>query len=98
MLISIVALTLTLTAQTTSPTSPAPPAQAVTPAAEELWDAARAGDLARVNAALAKGANIDAKTRYGVTALMFAADKGHTEVVRLLLEKGADTNIQDTFY
>ena len=98
MLISIVAIALTLSAQTIAATPPAPPAQAATPAAEALWDAARAGDVARVNAALAKGADIDAKSRYGVTALMFAADKGHIEIVRLLLEKGADTNVQDTFY
>ena len=30
--------------------------------------------------------------RYGRTALMYACEKGHTEIVRLLVEKGADVN------
>jgi outer membrane protein assembly factor BamB len=66
--------------------------------AEELWAAARAGDAAKVRAALDKGAEVNATTRYGATALTFAADKGHLEVVRLLLDRGADVNAQDTFY
>ncbi len=65
---------------------------------EELWDAARAGDAARVTKALEKGADVNAKTRYGATALTFAADKGHVAIVKLLLDKGADVNAQDTFY
>ena len=28
----------------------------------------------------------------GVTALMMASEKGHTEIVKLLLDKGADVN------
>ena len=65
--------------------------------AEELWDAARAGDAARVARALDKGADVNAKSRYA-TALTFAADKGHIDVVKLLLDRGADLNGQDTFY
>ena len=48
--------------------------------------------------ALDKGADVNAKTRYGATALTFAADKGHIEVVKLLVSRGADVNAQDTFY
>jgi outer membrane protein assembly factor BamB len=73
-------------------------APAPTPIHEELWAAARAGDPARVTAALDKGADVNAKTRYGATALTFAADKGHVEVVKLLITRGADVNNQDTFY
>jgi outer membrane protein assembly factor BamB len=88
------ALSLTLAPQTPSaPQQPAP--AAIT---EELWNAARAGDAARVTKALEAGADMQAKTRYGATALTFAADKGHVEVVKLLLDRGADPNAQDTFY
>ena len=73
-----------------------PPASS--PANEELWDAARAGDVARVTKAVENGADVNAKTRYGATALTFAADKGHVAVVKLLLDKGADVNAQDSFY
>ena len=36
------------------------------------------------------------KTDDGVTALWMAAQQGHTEVVKLLLEKGADVNVEAT--
>jgi hypothetical protein len=72
---------------------------AQTPAAnEDLFAAARAGDVAAVTRALERGADVNAKARYDMTALAFAADKGHIDVVKLLLERGADLNVQDTFY
>lgn len=54
---------------------------------EELWTAARKGDAAAVKALLAKGADVNAKFRYGATALSYAADKGHLEVVKVVLGK-----------
>lgn len=65
---------------------------------EDLFAAARKGDVAAVKALLDKGADVNAKTQYGATALSYACDKGHTEVVRLLIERGADVNVKDTFY
>jgi len=65
---------------------------------EELLAAARKSDAAGVNALLAKGADVNAKTSYGVTALSFAADRGSLEIVKSLLEHGADVNATDTFY
>jgi outer membrane protein assembly factor BamB len=65
---------------------------------EALWDAAARGDAAAVRKLLDEGAPVDAKTRYGATALSFACDKGQLEVVKLLLERGADPNAKDTFY
>jgi hypothetical protein len=65
---------------------------------EQLYEAARKGDAAGVRAALDKGADVNAKFRYGATALFKAADSGHTEVVKLLIERGADVNVKDTFY
>jgi len=65
---------------------------------EELWNAARAGDAARVAKALDSGAEINSGNRYKATALFFAADKGHVKVIRLLLDRGAEVNALDSFY
>lgn len=65
---------------------------------ELLWKAARQGDAATVQALLAKGVDVNTKFRYGATALSYACDRGHVEVVKVLLEHGADVNVKDTFY
>jgi hypothetical protein len=65
---------------------------------ESLWEASRAGETARITAALAQGADVNAKSRYDVTALIFAAGNGRLDAVKLLLARGADVNVQDTFY
>jgi hypothetical protein len=73
-------------------------AQGPQTANEALWDAARAGDTARIATALAQGADVNAKSRYDVTALFFAASSGRLEAVKLLVSRGADVNAEDTFY
>jgi hypothetical protein len=65
---------------------------------EELLSAARQGDLAAVKTLLQKGADLEAKTPYGQTPLYLAAMNGHEEVVLALLDKGATTEVHDTFY
>jgi ankyrin repeat protein len=65
---------------------------------EQLYEAARRGDAAEVRAVLDRGADVNAKFRYGATALFKAAERGHTEVVKLLIERGADVTVKDTFY
>ena len=67
-------------------------------APEQLFDAARAGDRAAIVRLLDAGIDVNAKARYNATALMFASDKGHVEIVRLLIDRGADVNAEDTFY
>jgi hypothetical protein len=64
----------------------------------DLLSAARAGDLAAVKTAIESGAALESKTPYGQTPLYLAAMNGHEEVVRFLLEKGARTDVSDTFY
>jgi hypothetical protein len=64
----------------------------------QLFEAARAGDAALVASLLDKGADVNAKFRYGTTALFKAAERGHANVVKLLLERGADATIKDTYY
>ena len=51
-----------------------------------------------LHAAFDAGVPVDTKFRYERTALSFAADRGHVDVVKLLLERGADINAKDTFY
>lgn len=72
-----------------------PPASA---AAENLWNAARSGDLAAVTRELDAGVDVNAATTYQSTALSFASDRGHLAVVELLLDRGANPNLKDTFY
>src|SRR5262245_66366162 len=66
--------------------------------ADALLDAARTGDRARVASLLDSGVSVNAATRYGVSALGFAAERGHFDIVRLLVERGADVNVADSFY
>lgn len=68
------------------------------PSPRNLWEAARAGDRDRVEALLKEGVDVNARTEYGATALFYACDRGHLEVVRLLLENGADAGLKDRFY
>jgi hypothetical protein len=65
---------------------------------DQLWEATRKGDVAAVKALLEKGADVNAKFRYGTTALFKAAERGHVEVVKVLLDRGADVSVKDTFY
>ncbi len=58
----------------------------------QLIDAAKIGDTDKVNALLVKGANVDAKTYLGQTALMFAASNGHKDIAVMLIGKGADVD------
>src|SRR3954463_6935603 len=65
---------------------------------DRLWDAARRGDAKAVKELLTRGVDVNARTRYGATALWFAAYKGRDEVVRVLLAGKADPNIADTVW
>jgi ankyrin repeat protein len=60
-----------------------------------LLSAAKAGDTAKVQAALDNGASPNTATKEGVTPLMEAASGGHIDAVRLLLTRGADVNTVD---
>lgn len=78
--------------------APAPATLAPSPQAAAYLDAVRKGDLAAIEQALASGVAVDTPFRYNRTALSFAADRGSVDVVRLLLEKGANPEATDTFY
>lgn len=65
---------------------------------DQLFEAVRKGDVAAVTAALDHGADVNAKFRYGTTALFKAAERGYADVAKLLLDRGADVKVKDTFY
>jgi len=90
--LSAVSAALVLLARLASAQAP-PPTKA-----EQLQDAARKGDAAAVKKLLDEGVDVNTKFRYDATALFYACDHGHVEVVKVLLDKGANPNLKDTFY
>jgi ankyrin repeat protein len=63
--------------------------------AEDLISAAERGDAAVVQALLAEGTDVNAKTNDGRTALIVASYNGHLELVQALLAKGAEVNAKE---
>jgi ankyrin repeat protein len=56
------------------------------------------GNLKGVRTKIILGADVNAKSRYGCTALMWASYNGRLEVVKELIEAGADVNAKDGYY
>ncbi len=59
--------------------------------------AAKDGTIAVVRRELANGVDANAQGETGFTALMAAAQRGHKEIVELLLDKGANVNLKVAF-
>ena len=51
------------------------------------------GDVEGVRELLTAGVDVDARNRYGQTALMLGARQGHLKIVEALVEAGADLNV-----
>ncbi len=62
----------------------------------KLTRAAEAGRLQDVQSALVDGVDLNARDAYyaDCTALILASQKGHTDIVKFLLDKGADVNVK----
>jgi uncharacterized protein len=86
--------------------APAPEATSVEPVAEaakpetptakapdiDIHEAAKEGNIEAVKQHLAAGTDANAKTGVGETPMQIAYQKGHTEIVELLIANGADGN------
>lgn len=60
----------------------------------KAWEnAIRKGDPKQVQDLIAAGVDVNAKDKYGQTAIMLAARDGHTDVVQLLVDADADLNM-----
>src|SRR5262245_18524132 len=62
-----------------------------------LLDAVQSGDAAQVRAALAQGADVNARDVDGATPLIYAAHFANTEMVRALLAAHADPNAANRY-
>ena len=60
-----------------------------------LYQAIKNNDLQEVKKLINEGAALNVKNEYGNTPLHFAAYYGHTNIVRYLIEKGANIYIEN---
>jgi len=62
---------------------------------EQLHTASLDGEIARVEEAIAAGADVNVPDAEGRTALMYASFNGHSEIILLLVENGASVARRD---
>lgn len=83
-------------AMTAGATPPVPPVTPAGPGTTDLINAVRAGDVAKVSALLASGADVNERDRAGQrTAMHWAAKGGNRAAMETLIAAKADPNIKD---
>ena len=65
---------------------------------QALLAACKKNDVKTVALLITAGANVNLANKFGNTPLFFAVGNGHTEIVKLLIAKGADVNKADNKY
>ncbi|MBQ6002370.1 MAG: ankyrin repeat domain-containing protein, partial [Synergistaceae bacterium] len=76
-------------------TPPAPTPKRPPMSDDDFVELCKSGDAVKVEEAIINGANVNAKDNKGYTALMWAAEKGHTEIAEMLINHGADVNAEN---
>ncbi len=71
------------------------PAAAQDAPLSDFWKACRNGDVEAVRKFLDQGMSLNVRFEGGTTPLVAAAMRGQVEVVKLLVERGADPNLRD---
>lgn len=62
---------------------------------DQLINAVKSNDLQGVIDAIEKGADANYQDKNGDTALHIASSKGHTGIVKYLLDNGSDVNMKN---
>jgi ankyrin repeat protein len=84
-------------AATTDPSTRSGSAPSEVERTDDIYQAIRTNDLARLKALVATKADANLADQMGETPLMSAAAAGSLDAMTLLLEKGADVNAQNAF-
>ncbi|MEM4295602.1 MAG: ankyrin repeat domain-containing protein, partial [Candidatus Anstonellales archaeon] len=61
----------------------------------KLINSSKNGDIIGVVKAFLNGADVNAKDKYGNTALIWATENNNTDIVELLIKAEVDVNVQD---
>ncbi len=92
-MVTVVPLTVGVSALAMSSTPPKSSQSASARNASDLWGAARAGDIGAIERHLTSGAAVDAvDSKQGVTPLISAVLTGQTEAIEFLIRRGANVN------
>ena len=60
-----------------------------------FWDSAANGDFTTLCAEIKKGVDLNYQNGEGRTALMRSAKRGYKDIVRVIIDNGADVNLVD---
>ena len=71
------------------------PASAQDARLKDFWAACRSGDVAKVREFLDSGMDANARFDAGMTPLLAAVSRGQLDTVKLLISRGARTNLRD---